>query len=95
MVNINKQKDINSDILKTCCECGWINQELKLSDREWACNSCGVVHDRDWNASKNILKEGLKNTSAGTVDYKGEEEIRPTLLAHSVKPEAHSPLGKG
>ena len=56
---------------KCCSECGWINQELKLSDREWACNSCGVVHDRDWNASKNILKEGLKIISAGTVDYKG------------------------
>ena len=61
---------------KACCECGWINQELKLSDREWTCKSCGVVHDRDWNASKNILKEGLKNISAGTVEYKGGEEIR-------------------
>ena len=80
---------------KCCSECGWINQELKLSDRVWTCNSCGVVHDRDWNASKNILKEGLKNISAGTVDYKGGEEIRPTSLAHSMKPEAPSPSGKG
>ena len=47
------------------------------------------------NASKNILKEGLKNISAGTVDYKGGEEIRPTSLAHSMKPEAPSPSGKG
>ena len=59
---------------KTCNECGWIKQDLKLSDREWTCNSCGVVHDRDWNASKNILKEGLKNISAGTVDYTGGEK---------------------
>ena len=79
---------------KCCSECGWINQKLKLSDREWTCNSCGVAHDRDWNASKTILKEGLKNISAGTVEYKGGEEIRPTSLAHSMKPEATSPLGK-
>jgi len=73
---------------KTCNVCNYINQDLTLKDREWTCNSCGVVHDRDWNASKNILKEGLKNISSGTGDYKGGEEIRPTLLAHSVKPEA-------
>lgn len=78
---------------KSCGDCGWINQSLKLSDREWTCISCGVMHDRDVNASKNILKEGLRNISAGTVDYKGGEKIRPTLLAHSVKPEAPTPLG--
>lgn len=79
---------------KTCCECGWINQNLNLSIREWTCKN-GHMLDRDLNAARNILKEGLKNISAGTVDYKGGEEIRPTLLAHSAKPEAHSPLGKG
>ena len=79
---------------KACSECGWINQNLKLSDREWTCKN-GHKLDRDWNASINILKEGLKNISAGTVEYKGGEEIRPTLLAHSMKPEAPSPLGKG
>lgn len=79
---------------KTCNVCGWINQVLRLSDREWTCKN-GHKLQRDLNASINILKEGLKNISAGTVDYKGGEEIRPTLLAHSVKPEAPSPLGKG
>lgn len=43
---------------KTCSQCGAINQELKLSDRQWVCKSCGVLHDRDYNASKNILKVG-------------------------------------
>ena len=38
---------------KTCHVCGEINENLTLADREWTC-PCGVVHDRDFNASKNI-----------------------------------------
>ncbi len=43
---------------KTCSECGAINQELKLSDRQWVCKSCGTLHDRDYNAAKNIRRVG-------------------------------------
>lgn len=43
---------------KTCSECGAINQELKLSDRQWVCKSCGTLHDRDYNAAKNISRVG-------------------------------------
>ena len=46
---------------KLCSDCGWINKELKLSDREWTCSNCGVVHNRDVNAGKNIKKIGLRN----------------------------------
>lgn len=42
------------------CSCGVVNKELKLSDREWACQSCGQVHDRDVLASNNILTEGIR-----------------------------------
>jgi len=42
---------------KTCNSCGLVNQELCLSDREWTCK-CGIRHDRDINAAKNILKTG-------------------------------------
>ena len=59
---------------KTCGNCGWINQELKLSDREWTCESCGVVHDRDVNASCNILKEGLKIFGQGLSNTKVEDK---------------------
>ena len=45
---------------KTCSACGSINQELTLSQRSWVC-SCGAKHDRDHNAAKNILREGLKD----------------------------------
>jgi len=43
---------------KKCSECGAINQDLTLSDRQWVCKSCGVLHDRDYNAAKNILAVG-------------------------------------
>lgn len=46
---------------KTCSECGYINKELTLKDREWACPECGCVLDRDVNAAINIKKFALNN----------------------------------
>ena len=43
---------------KRCSSCHEINHDLKLSDREWTCPSCGTHHDRDGNATKNLLDEG-------------------------------------
>lgn len=39
---------------KRCSRCGGIKKDLKLSDRTYVCNSCGLVIDRDYNASLNI-----------------------------------------
>jgi putative transposase len=44
---------------KTCYDCGYVNQSLKEGDREWNCPICNIHHDRDYNASLNILKQGL------------------------------------
>ena len=49
---------------KTCHNCGYINKELKLSDRQWICPQCGGVIERDHNAALNILDEGLRIISA-------------------------------
>ena len=62
---------------KTCNKCGYIKQDLTLSDREWVCPSCNTRHDRDINASINILLEGKRELSAGTVDYTNGEDVRP------------------
>ena len=44
---------------KTCHVCGYKNDNLTLSDRDWTCPDCGTHHDRDINASINILNQGL------------------------------------
>jgi putative transposase len=40
--------------------CDGRNSELTLEDREWTCPKCGVTHDRDLNAARNIEKEALR-----------------------------------
>ena len=46
---------------KTCSVCGWYNKDLTLADREFVCQGCGVVSDRDENAAINIRNSGLKS----------------------------------
>lgn len=44
---------------KLCNNCGYKNNDLSLKDREWTCPSCDSILNRDFNAAKNILQEGL------------------------------------
>lgn len=43
-----------------CSDCGFASGKKSLSIREWTCENCGSHHDRDINASINILNEGLR-----------------------------------
>ena len=77
---------------KTCHCCGWVKEDLQLKDREWTCPHCGNTLDRDVNAAMNILQEGLRNTSAGTVDYTGGADVRPNQWQSAMKSEVHKSL---
>lgn len=45
---------------KLCHDCGHKYKELRLSEREWVCERCGIPHDRDVNAALNIRDEALR-----------------------------------
>ncbi len=64
---------------KTCSNCGTINKELTLKDREWTCSSCSTVLDRDINAAINIKSFALKNNLSGEHTLKNRNEL-PTLV---------------
>ena len=62
---INKCKERNIELRlvdtfypssKTCSCCGGIKKDLKLNDRIYKCNNCGLKIDRDYNASINLEK---------------------------------------
>ena len=54
---------------KLCNKCSYINKDLTLKDREWVCPQCGEHHDRDINASINILKEGERIIGCSTTEF--------------------------
>ena len=57
VININKYFPSS----QCCNRCEYKNEEVKdLSVRKWICPKCGFEHDRDINASVNIMFEGLK-----------------------------------
>ena len=53
---------------KTCSECGYKNPEIKdLKIRAWKCPECEIIHDRDINAAKNILRVGASTLRGDNV----------------------------
>jgi len=48
-----------------CSCCGYVLEDLDLEVRAWRCLACGTHHDRDVNAAKSILTEGLRLSAAG------------------------------
>ena len=63
---------------KRCSSCGWMKNDLQLSDRVYECEGCGNVVDRDLNASINLLNYRTAS-SAGNYAF-GERSSGSTLL---------------
>jgi putative transposase len=70
---------------RLCPACGTVNPDLTLADRQWICQ-CGVTHDRDLNAARNIDHEGLRlyrlNVAAGLAETQtaGGDWVRPPTV---------------
>lgn len=78
---------------KLHANCGCINKDLKLSDREWICPKCGDVVSRDENAAINIKNFALKNHLSVERRLKNQDEL--LTLVKVLTPEAPSALAKG
>lgn len=64
--------DRNYPSSQMCGNCGVLNPDVKdLSLRKWTCPCCGVHHDRDVNAARNILRAGID------IYYAPKEEPEP------------------
>jgi len=76
---------------RRCSVCGAINAELTLSERVWTCG-CGVVHDRDLNAARNLAQ--LATTVSSTGSHACGEAVSPVLKRQtSLKQEPNRSLG--
>lgn len=53
---------------QVCSACGLKDGPKPLAVREWTCQSCEAVHDRDVNAARNIRTEGRKIVAAGRAE---------------------------
>ena len=73
---------------KTCFVCGYINQDLKLKDREWECPRCNKKLDRDINASQNILAQVLRELNLKDGRNARLKPVELSLVDEAMKQEA-------
>lgn len=71
---------------KTCNNCGWIVEKLPLSVRQWQCHCCDALHDRDLNASINILAAGHVASGRGLDVRLATASVVESKLSRSVNP---------
>ena len=72
---------------KRCFACGHILDSLTLDVRHWICPECGVSHDRDINAARNILAVGLTASACGEMIRPGAAKANRGASPRSRKPK--------
>ena len=78
---------------KTCSRCGWIRENMNLSDRIFHCDICGLTMDRDLNAAINTYKRGMIEIGRAPPEYTPVEIGAIPARATPVG-EAGSPIQK-
>jgi putative transposase len=69
---------------KTCSGCGAVKAKLLLSERTYACATCGLVTDRDQNAALNLARHGEKLIAGSGPEINGRGADRKTTLVAQV-----------
>ena len=74
------------------CPCGYKNNELTLSDREWTCPICGTHHDRDILAANNIKRFALSKANLNSFSGSGRsiEPVEMSRILESAKQEENN-----
>jgi putative transposase len=72
---------------KLCANCGHKLEILLLSTREWACPQCGVIHDRDVNAARNLEQLGRATPEVKPVERGAMARSRGRVKLRSKKQE--------
>ncbi|MEQ4305893.1 IS607 family element RNA-guided endonuclease TnpB [Plantactinospora sp. B6F1] len=80
---------------KTCSGCGAVKTKLALSEREYACEACGLVIDRDRNASLNLAALAAATAGSGPVAARGADRKTRVRGQVAVKREpGTTPVGQ-
>lgn len=79
---------------KTCSCCDNVKETLSLDERTWTCSKCNTLHDRDVNASKNILRRALAIQSSGIDDYRNGAMVRPKVVSKATNGSGNEVLKK-
>ncbi|CAK0755704.1 transposase [Gammaproteobacteria bacterium] len=84
---------IDLGISKVCSECGHLMDVMALSIRERTCPNCGVIHDRDINAARDILALATGGRATEVMREEDDTNLAPVALPECGRPMNGEPSG--